>query len=145
MAVRGAILSGRIYAVRYYNNNGNTSHHMTARTITLVLALSATPLIAGDWPDFMGPNCDHILQEAGLKAWQGDKATVVWKAQDGIGYSGISITDGKAYTIGWQDDQETGYCFDAATGKKLETQLRGEVAAGLSHRQSQCRPDSPGR
>jgi len=55
-----------------------------------------------DWPGFHGPNRDNICRETGLNTdWAKNPPALLWKIEGlGIGYSGISITDGKIFTMG---------------------------------------------
>jgi outer membrane protein assembly factor BamB len=91
--------------------------------LTLVAAVSGSTLIevrAADWPRYRGPNLDGISTESGWsRDWPATGPTQLWKSNVGIGFSSISVADGRAYTMGNRDDQDTVYCFDAATGKVL--------------------------
>jgi outer membrane protein assembly factor BamB len=82
------------------------------------LALSATSLLhAGDWPRWRGPDLTGISRER--ITWSSAEPTTLWKAEVGIGFSAVSIADGRAFTIGNKDATDTVYCFDAVTGKEL--------------------------
>lgn len=88
--------------------------------LSLTLA-SCTTLLAADWPHWRGPNQDGISQESGFKADFKGSAPVAWKAKVGIGYSSFSVAEGKAYIMGWQNGQDTVYCFEAESGKPIWT------------------------
>jgi outer membrane protein assembly factor BamB len=82
--------------------------------------LTAAELSAADWPRYRGPNLNGISTESGWSvAWPDTGPKQLWKASVGIGFSSISVADGRAYTMGNQSDQDTVYAFDAATGKLL--------------------------
>jgi len=87
----------------------------------LALALLAAGLVAGDsstgWPTLRGPNRSGALTGVGLPATVAIKP--VWKARLGIGFTSIAIADGRCYAMGNADDQDTVWCFDAATGKEV--------------------------
>ncbi len=93
-----------------------------------IVVLLASPLAAGDWPRFRGPEGTGISRESG---WNLDALEsgnhVVWRAQVGLGHSGAVVRDGKLYTLGARrlkssgDDlwEDTVYCLDADTGKEI--------------------------
>jgi outer membrane protein assembly factor BamB len=82
---------------------------------------------AGDWPNYRGPDYDGISQEKGWDASKlKDGIEPVWEASIGIGFSAVSVSDGRAYAMGnsakKKDDKEqfdVVYCFDAETGEEL--------------------------
>ena len=56
------------------------------RTI-LVAILSASGLLAADWPQYLGPNRDGISTETGLaRTWGADGPKVLWKKPVGSGW-----------------------------------------------------------
>lgn len=79
----------------------------------------APPTTDGDWPAFRGPNRNGITTESDWTAsWPAEGPRRLWTAEVGLGYSAVSVDDGRAYTLGNRDGQETVYCFDAATGRE---------------------------
>ena len=86
----------------------------------LLLVLAATS-VAADWPQWRGPNRDGVSSETGLLAsWPPDGPKVVWKISGiGIGYSSISIVNGRIYTQGQRGNQEFVLALDVKTGHKL--------------------------
>ena len=83
---------------------------------------------AADWPNWRGPNYNGISNEKNwdpLKIKEGVKP--LWKASVGIGFSTISVSDGRAYTMGNtgtkdKDESEHSdivFCLDAETGKEI--------------------------
>ena len=97
-----------------------------ARTLGLayLLCLAGAPLLsAGDWPHWRGPNRNGIVAEP--SGWTGGKwpaGETVWTANVGAGCTSPLIVDGRLYTLGWKDGQDTVVCLDAATGKPLWSQ-----------------------
>ncbi|MCX7886043.1 MAG: PQQ-like beta-propeller repeat protein [Verrucomicrobiae bacterium] len=89
------------------------------RTV-LGLALSTAGL-AGDWPQWHGPNRDNICRETGLLAsWPPGGPPLVWKASGiGEGYSTVSVAGGRIYTMGDVGDSALLIALDFNTGKKL--------------------------
>ncbi len=82
---------------------------------------------AADWARFRGPDQNGISKETGINAGAlegGGK--ILWKANVGIGFSSITIANGRAYTMGNQKatvggktDTDTVWCLDAITGKEI--------------------------
>lgn len=75
---------------------------------------------AADWPQWRGPDYNGISKETGWNATfpeGGPKA--LWEKSIGAGFASITVSDGKAYTMGNIDDNDILYCFDAATGSEI--------------------------
>lgn len=75
----------------------------------LVFVLATTSIgLAGDWPQWRGPNRDGISTEKGLmKEWPLGGPKMLWSlAGLGKGYSTVSVADGKIYVTGVLDEQE---------------------------------------
>ncbi len=71
--------------------------------------------VAAGWPEYRGPKRDGISQE---KGWFGDgEPEMVWKTNIGAGFASVVIANGRAYAMGNNNNQDTVYCFDAATGQ----------------------------
>ncbi|MBL8296571.1 MAG: hypothetical protein JNN08_32300, partial [Bryobacterales bacterium] len=86
----------------------------------LVLSLAGTAF-AVDWSQWRGPARDGKSTETGLlRKWPEAGPRQVWKAQGlGQGYSSVTISAGKVYTLGQRDDTQYVMAFEEATGKKL--------------------------
>ncbi len=84
-------------------------------TISGVFSLSAN-----DWPHWRGPDRNGISTETG---WTDQLPpagpAIAWKAQVGLGFSSLVISDGRAFTAGHADEKDTVFCFDANSGKVL--------------------------
>lgn len=86
----------------------------------LATSLLASPLLAAeDWPQWRGPDRNGISSET---AWSSTgSAEALWTADVGLGYSTFSVSQGRVYTVGW--DEESGmdilYCLSAETGEEL--------------------------
>ena len=92
------------------------------KTPLLILLLSASSLVAGDWPNWHGPNFDGVSEETD---WDSEKIEdIAWKAETGIGFASVSVSNGRLYTLGHNGEKKVGgmetvYCLDAATGKEI--------------------------
>jgi outer membrane protein assembly factor BamB len=71
------------------------------------------------WPRWRGPNGDGISKE---KEWDPTALSrgphILWNTDIGIGYSNVSIENGRIYTMGAKQ-QNAVFCFDAETGKEI--------------------------
>ncbi len=104
---------------------------MTAKKTLLVavllcLTLPPSMVQALDWPQWRGPNRDAVSLETGLlEEWPEDGPAVLWRIPVGPGFSSVSVSAGKLYTL-W-DEKGKQYLFglDASTGKELWRQELG--------------------
>ncbi len=75
---------------------------------------------ADDWPRWRGPQLTGISTEKGwLDQWPKDGPLIAWKASVGIGFSSMSVSQGRLCTMGHKEGKDTVYCFDALTGKPI--------------------------
>ncbi len=80
----------------------------------------ATPAVAGDWPQWLGPDRNGTSNEKGLlKQFAEAGPEVVWRAPLGKGFSAIAIAASRLYTMSTDKEGEFVVCLDAATGKVL--------------------------
>ena len=85
-----------------------------------VLSAQADNHSTAEWAQWRGPNRDGISSETGfLKNWPQEGPKVLWHIPFGDGYSGISIAQGKVYTMSAEDDDEFVVCLDASNGKEI--------------------------
>ena len=99
------------------------------KPVTLTIAMLALAAVsarsgsaASDWPQWLGPDVNGVSTETN---WQGtfppEGPTVLWEQQIGAGYAAAAVHDGKLYTAGWKNGQDTIYCLDAETGEGVWT------------------------
>lgn len=94
--------------------------HKTIAAIIILTLFIAAVAGAADWPNYRGPNLDGISTETGWNPAALNDVKIVWQAELGIGFSSISIANGKAYAMGnINKNTDVVYCFDALTGKEL--------------------------
>ena len=79
-----------------------------------------TATSAEDWPHWRGPDYDGISKETGwLTTWPEDGPKVLWEKSIGIGFSSITVSNDRVYTMGNIDARDHVYCYDAATGEEI--------------------------
>ncbi len=97
------------------------NRHAKPSRITVLLALAvfhSLAALANDWPQWRGPNRNGISQETSWSdAWPANGPKVAWKANVGLGFSSFVVGNGRAFTLGRAEEQDTVWCFDANTGK----------------------------
>jgi outer membrane protein assembly factor BamB len=89
---------------------------------TLVVAICVTaplPMAPQDWswPQFRGPHQDGVSRET---EWSSEgKPESLWTAAIGLGYSGVTVAEGRLFTRGYdvEKKEDVTWCLDAATGK----------------------------
>lgn len=104
----------------------------TVTSVAIVVCFLAIELAAqttGEWPQWRGPNRDGISKETGLlKQWPADGPPLVWKVKGaGRGYSTLSVSGGRLFTMGLRGDREFVIAFDAATGKEVWATAHGSA------------------
>ena len=94
-----------------------------SRTVSLLIVVFlASPLVADDWYRWRGPRLNGISDETGwLVEWPEAGPVIAWKASVGVGFSSVTVADGRLYTMGNLDNTDTVYCLDAASGEQLWT------------------------
>lgn len=85
-----------------------------------IWSLLSTVARSEDWPQWRGPQRNGISREtAWLSDWTDAGPPVAWTAQVGKGHSAVSVSGGRAYTVGWDGTNDTVWCFDAESGQIL--------------------------
>lgn len=80
-----------------------------------ILTASAT-----EWPQWRGPNRDGVSSEIGiLKEWAASGPKVLWKHPLGEGFSGISVSQGRVYTMFSKGNDEFIICLNATDGQEI--------------------------
>ncbi len=95
-----------------------------------------SPVLADDWPQWMGPQRDDVLRESGIiQAIPEEGLKVIWRVPVAGGYSGPAVAGGRVFLTDYVADsnevandpgtrqKRTGkeriQAFDAKTGKRL--------------------------
>ena len=97
----------------------------TRNALIALIALALQTLVpsgshaqAPDWPQWLGPQRNGISTETALF---GARPTLeeVWRVEGGAGFSALSVTDGKLYTMYARGESEYAVCLDAASGERI--------------------------
>ena len=73
-----------------------------------------------EWHQWRGQNRDGISHETGiLKSWPEAGPKELWRVPLGKGFSGISVSNGRVYTMYAKGEDEIVVCLDAETGAEL--------------------------
>jgi outer membrane protein assembly factor BamB len=87
--------------------------------ISAGLAL-VTAVLAGDWPQFCGPQRNNISDETGLaRSWPAAGPAVLWTADVTSGYAGPAVKDGKVYLMDHDGTNSSIRCLALDSGKEL--------------------------
>ena len=90
--------------------------------VTLLICLCLIRLSAADWPHWLGPKGNGVSTESG---WKSEISDPIWKSKVGVGFSSVSVAQGRLFTMGHNGRKsggsETVYCLDAKTGDNLWT------------------------
>ena len=85
-----------------------------------VLSAEADDKDTAEWAQWRGPNRDGISSETEfLKSWPQEGPKVLWQIPLGDGYSGLSIAQGKIYTMFAEGDDEFVICLNASDGMEI--------------------------
>ena len=90
-------------------------------TFCVVLCRVANPASASDWPQWLGPNGNNVVAPSPSFDPDLDKWTIAWQSEVGLGYSAITIADGRGYTMGHDGDANTGSVLLDFDGQALST------------------------
>ena len=96
------------------------------KRITVFLVVSALlcggilTATATEWPQWRGTNRDGVSDEVGLvKEWGPNGPKILWKLPLGEGFSGISVSQGRVYTMFSKGSDEFVVCLDATDGQEI--------------------------
>ena len=83
----------------------------------LVLLFFSAPLLAADWPQFLGPARDGVYVGAPLnEKWPSSGPRVLWRKQVGSGLSGPVVAQNRLILFHRVDNTEVVESFDALSG-----------------------------
>src|SRR5690242_16890024 len=91
--------------------------NLASVSLVALTASIALPVHAVDWYRWRGPDVNGISKETGWQAkWPAEGPKQAWKASIGTGFASISVSNGRAYTMGNENNTDTLFCFDASIG-----------------------------
>ena len=107
--------------IRRFNRSANIFLYITIILMSSIVgAEKHEPAAQAEWHQWRGANRDGISPETGiLKAWPEAGPKELWRLPLGDGFSGISVANGRAYTMFAKGEDEVVVCLDAETGKEL--------------------------
>lgn len=90
----------------------------------------------GSWPQWRGPQREGISDDKGLaRSWPAEGPPVVWQVDSvGVGYSSLSIQDGRIFTQGDLNGVEHVICLNEKDGRLLWAVQAEPVSAALQRR-----------
>lgn len=93
--------------------------------ITFILLLFVVPAqTAGDWPQYMGPNRDGSVADAGV--FDGEiSLKQLWSQPLGSGFSGVVVSGDRLYAMHTAGEMDALSCFEVTTGKRLWSHAYG--------------------
>src|SRR5678815_5668513 len=93
---------------------------MTLMRCALAGLLVLSSLRAEDWPRWRGPDGNGISREKSwTTAWPKEGPKQLWKADVGMGFSGMAVANSRLFTMGNARDEDTVYALDAEKGTVL--------------------------
>jgi outer membrane protein assembly factor BamB len=96
----------------------------------LILLSTGLSVLAGDWPQWRGPQRNGVSQETGLlKEWPADGPKLLWKVADiGSGYSTPAVVEDRLYLLANEGlDNEFVEALTVQGGKRIWSTRLGQV------------------
>lgn len=88
--------------------------------VPAVLSVRLTSLAAADWPQWGGPHRNFMIDSKGLtQSWPAEGPRLLWNRELGDGYSGISVDEGRLFTLVHRNSQEVVMALEARTGRTI--------------------------
>ncbi len=88
--------------------------------ILIAIVLFNAQSVRADWPQWLGPDRTGLSTETGyLKTWPKNGPDVVWQKNLGAGFSGISVANGRVFTMFAEGDDEFVICLNEESGDEI--------------------------
>jgi outer membrane protein assembly factor BamB len=98
--------------------------------VCAALAIFSNIAKSADWPNYRGPSHNGITNETNWSAnWSKSGPKQLWKKSIGIGFSSITVSNGRVYTMGNtgrkgdKKEHDIVFCLDANTGREIWTHI----------------------
>jgi outer membrane protein assembly factor BamB len=76
--------------------------------------------VAGDWPEFRGPNRDDVVIGETLRSdWATRPPRQLWKQPIGLGWGSFAVVGRRAWTIEQRGPEELVVCYEVETGREF--------------------------
>jgi outer membrane protein assembly factor BamB len=95
--------------------------HAFPSIFPVVLVVTATVAVHGQWPQWRGPNRDGLVAAAAVPAVWPDQPSVRWTQPVGEGYSSPVVDGTRIFVHGRKDPEEVVTAFEVSSGKQLWT------------------------
>lgn len=97
-------------------------------SLFFILPLLLTSARGADWPQWWGPERDGISLEKGLmQQWPTQGLKLLWQAPMGLGYSSVSVADGRIFTMFQNNEGQWIVCLDEKSGKENWKVRTGDI------------------
>ncbi len=112
-----------------------------------LLTFSVLSLSAADWNQWRGPDHDGVTQETKtLATWPSSGPKLLWQVNNlGAGYSNLSFSDDRFFTMGDRDGDCCLFAFSTADGKELWKLPVGKTGGGGGYQGPRCTPATDGK
>lgn len=86
--------------------------------LTAVCLGIASTTLAGDWPQYRGPELNGISTEKAAVSWGANGPKELWKIEATGGFSSFAVAGGRCFTLVSRNGKEVCLAVDAKTGKE---------------------------
>lgn len=102
--------------------------------LTVISQTGVSPLVAGDWPQFMGPTRNGRAADESLAAdWNSSAPKQIWNVPSGEGYAGIAVQGDQALLFQRRDSAVLLTCLSTTDGTtKWETRWAANYPGGMN-------------
>ena len=85
-----------------------------------IVTMRTQPLLAGDWPQILGPNRNGVATEERLRRdWGNEKPAELWQCDVGEGLAGVAVAKERVILFHRLGDEQVVEALAADTGKRL--------------------------
>jgi len=111
-----------------------------------LIVISGVSSRAGDWPQWRGEKRDgHSTDKGLLKQWPADGPKLLWKSKGiGGGFSSVSVTQDRIFTMGDGPDSSYVYAMNEADGRQTWAAKVGRTEGGGGYPGPRCTPTVDG-